>query len=110
MPVIGELRERVAIADLVSTPTGTKDTSRSFTTLATVWASVETIDGVQALDGRNISEGPTHRFTVRWRDDVAITRKQWLVWGARQFRIESVENPNERDRWLEIVAEEVRTA
>ena len=46
----------------------------------------------------------SHRFTMRYRND--ITAKNRLKFGTRVFNIRAVINVKERNKWLEIDADE----
>jgi hypothetical protein len=60
---IGKLRQRIDIQTLSDTPTGGSTGSaitRAFTTVASIWAKVDTVKGLVQFDTKQIGEGNTN--------------------------------------------------
>ena len=99
----GKLRHRV----IVQTATETRDTSgepiRAWADTATVWASISPISGREMLAaGQVVAEG-TVRIRLRYR---ALTEAQRLKWGDHVYDIIQINNWNELNRDLEVMAKE----
>jgi SPP1 family predicted phage head-tail adaptor len=75
-----------------------------WTTLKVVWAEVEPLQGRENGQAGKLTGSATHR--IRMRYDSSITSAMRFVWGARVFNIRSMRNMIERNRMLEIIAEE----
>jgi len=98
----GQLNRRLVLEALIETADGAGGVTRSYETVATVWASVvprAASDNVAAdALGANIS----HRIAVRWRDDITLRHR--FRDGPRLFDLVAI---RERDRrFLDIDAEE----
>ncbi len=79
-------------------------TVMGWTTIDTVWASIEPVNGSETVIAGKLSGTITHR--VRMRYAPAITPAMRFVLGSRVFNIRSIKNIQERNRALEILAEE----
>ncbi len=104
----GELRESLTIQTRTQTPTSGalgSGLTEVYSTLATVWGKVVTIKGSTRIDQVNAGSGPTHRFIVRKRHD--IDGSKFIVFDQRRFRILDVEDPDERGRFYDLLAEEL---
>lgn len=102
--MIGKLRHRVTIQSESTTADGGGGFTLAWTDVTTVWAAVEPLKGAERLRGQQLEAAVTHKITIRHRSDV--TTKQRLKFGTRLFNVRAVINPDERDRWLELLCEE----
>lgn len=101
-PSVGELRHRVNLETRAQAPvggTGGTGLSETFTTGATVWARLELIRGGRFLDGMQTDEAPTHRITIRYRDD--FTTWRYISEGTRRFRVVQCGDADGRRQWAE---------
>lgn len=101
---IGQLRHRITIQDLVSDPDASVSVDETYQDVATIWAKVQTLAGVERFDNRQNAFSPTHRFTIRYFP--GLTSEQWISYDGRRFRIRSVQNFLERNRFLILECEE----
>ena len=108
MSRIGQMRKRIIIQSRVDTEYGEYSTEETRATVATVWAQVSNVTGVQQVDSRNASEAITHRFTIRFRTDV--TKQNEILYDGKRYSIATVQvESDERDRFLVIDANEQDT-
>jgi SPP1 family predicted phage head-tail adaptor len=100
----GELRQRLVLEQPVETPDGAGGVTRSYATVATIWAAVTPVSarGDTVADERAATV--THRITIRARADV--TTRHRLRDGGRIFRIVALRDRDGRGRFTEIDAEE----
>lgn len=105
--MIGDLREQVTLQEPVRTGDGAGGASVAWTTVATVWAAIETVSGASGLRAERLRAEATHRITIRHRTDLDETHR--LLWGTRILRIEAMADPDGRRRWLTLTCEEERT-
>ena len=103
----GALRHRVSLQSVGSTYDSYGDLSNSWSTDATVWASIAPISGREENIASELSEVITHRILVRYR--ASVTAQGRILFGSRVFQIESVRDWQERTIFLEILAKEVTT-
>lgn len=101
---IGPLRQRLYLQqESLGADTGGGG-ALSWTTIATLWAAVEPFSGKEALQAGRISGSITHRIRLRY--DSSVTTAMRFLWGSRVFNIRDIRNINERNRVMEILAEE----
>jgi SPP1 family predicted phage head-tail adaptor len=101
---IGSLRLRVQIQTYTEAQDNTHRTIKTWTTVKTVWADIQPVKGLVTFDTKQIGEGVTHKITVRYQPN--INTEHWLYMNSRRFRIRSVRNLQERNRYLELLCEE----
>lgn len=102
---LGKLRHRVALQARAQTPGGSAAIDDTYSTVATVWAAVEQIEGGAFVAGQQTEERVTHKVTIRHRTDVEAWR--YLLWDSKRFRVHERRDADDRQRFLEILAEEM---
>ncbi len=89
MPAAGRLNERVTIEKATL---GTADTRgeqlETWSDVATVWAEVRTLGGIETWKQRTVSASATHQVTIRWRSGVTSANR--FKWDSSTLAIESV--------------------
>ena len=105
----GALRHRISIQSVGTTYDAYGDLSDSWSTAATVWASVSPISGDQREIASENTGVATHSVKIRYRS--GITAHNRILFGSRVFQIEGVKDWNEHKagRSLEIFCKEVTT-
>jgi len=103
----GRMRHRVSIQQVTETKDTYGATTRTWATIATVWAAIEPIAGREYFYAQQVQSNVSHRVTIRHR--AGVTPKMRIMHDSRTFEIESVRNLGERDRWLELMCSEVTT-
>lgn len=76
----------------------------AWVTINTVWASIEPISGKEQLQAGKLTGSTMYRLRMRY--DSAITPAMRFMFGSRIFNIRSILNVDERNRTMEIIAEE----
>jgi SPP1 family predicted phage head-tail adaptor len=107
-PSVGQLSARVLLQSKAQTATGgTGGTgmAEAYTTVGKAWCAVEQLRGGRYVAGKQVEEVATHRITMRHRDDYPLWR--YLLAGTRRYRVLSVADPDDGQRWLEVLAEEM---
>ncbi len=100
----GVLRKRVTLQAESRTDDGAGGYALSWTDVATVWAEIAPLGGREAFAAHRLEARVTHRVRLRYRE--GITADMRLVMGSRVFNIRAVLNEGERNRWLDLLAEE----
>ncbi len=98
----GKLRQRVNIQapglarDSVGSP------GPGFTTIATVWAEVESLAGKEEFVNDQFSAQASHRVEIRYQRPAghAINEKYRILWGSRSLDVLSAEDPENRKKKL----------
>lgn len=101
----GPLRHRITIQEREFTDDPTKlQKQKQWVDVATVWGSIEPLNGHEETRADQEVALVTHRVRIRHRDDVKAEMQ--LSARGRIFGIEVVKNVNERDRELELLCVE----
>jgi SPP1 family predicted phage head-tail adaptor len=102
----GSLRHKVIVEDLTTVSPDTWGAGeKTWATLYTLHSAIWPIRGTESLEQMKLEGKVTHRFRIRYFS--GITPKHRIKWGSRYFNIKSVINPDERNIYLEIFAEEI---
>ena len=104
--VVGPMRHQIKIQTEAQTDDGGGGYVLGWTTTATVWANIKPISGREHLLTAQLADIITHRITIRARSDLTFTGKNRILFGTRAFNVKHVINVGERDRYLELQAEE----
>lgn len=102
----GKLRHRITlqeyreILDQYGTPI-----DQGWQDVATVWASVEPIQGREYIQLQNTQSELTTRIRIRYRSGVKPAMQ--VLYGTRVFDIQSVIDPEERHIELQLLCKEV---
>lgn len=86
----GKLRHRVELQRVTVSADAHGDQTKTWTTLATAFASVEPLSGREFLQASQVLSDVTVRITVRGRNEFAITPKDRVKFGDRIFDIRHV--------------------
>lgn len=101
---IGQLRHSVELQQPASNQDGYGEAVRTYTTYATVWASVEPLQGREFEFAQQISAETTHRITIRYNSNVTVEHR--VKFGTRIFEITSPVNPKERNEKMILFCKE----
>ena len=104
MSAPGELRHRLTLEEPVETPDGAGGMTRTYETLATLWAKVEPVSSREQVVASAPGATITHRIVIRRRDDVT-TRHRFRL-GMRVYRIVTLREADGSGRFTEISAQE----
>lgn len=98
------LKRRIVIEKLTLTPNSTGGQVSSWSTFATVWASIEPKTTDERFFAQRIEPLTTHYVRMRYLAGVLASMR--IVYSGRVFQIKSVINVNEESQFLEIKASE----
>jgi SPP1 family predicted phage head-tail adaptor len=101
----GQLKHRVVIQSFTTTQSQSGQVSRTYNTLATVWAKVTPTTGREYYQSDRINAEVTHQVTIRYRDDVKPDMR--IIHRGRTFEIESVIDRREAITLLDLLCKEV---
>ncbi len=104
---IGPLNKRVAIRSASSTRNDYGEPIPSWSTDATVWASVEPLSGRERVGAQQQHAETTHRIRMRYQPGTTVTTVKRILFGTRVFEIISVINKKEKNLMLELLCKEV---
>ena len=106
MTPIGELNHRLVLEAPSETPDGVGGVTRTWTSLATLWAAIEPVAAEDQVVADRRLGVLSHRIVIRHRD--GLTTNHRFRFGARTFAIRAIRDLEERGRFLECFTEEER--
>ena len=98
------LNHRIQIEQAAEASDGTGDPVRTWSLVATLWASVNALTGREAFNAKQVLAEVTHRVTIRYR--TGLTPKMRVKFDGRYFDILSVLDAKETKVWLELMCVE----
>ncbi len=102
----GTLRHKVTLQKPVDTQnTYGEPESRWQTVSSNIWASVSPLRGREYLTAQQLASEIESRIVMRYRLDV--TAKMKILKGTDEYLIESIINPDERNRELELMCRRI---
>lgn len=108
----GRLRHRVVIHQLTETQSTLGEPVHSYTTGATVWASIEPLQGRELFQAQQFQSLIDTKITVRYSTEVSSLSPKSLVThstGSVDYHIEAIINPDERNELLHLLTFRVLT-
>jgi SPP1 family predicted phage head-tail adaptor len=103
MTAIGELNRRLVLEAPAEMPDGAGGVTRSYTTAATVWASIAPIGAASGPVAQALGASVTHRIVIRPGPSVTVQHR--FRDGTRLFYVRDVRDREDR-RFVEIHAQE----
>lgn len=97
----GKLNQRVTIQQYSATRASNGEEVKSWSTVATVWASVEPLSGRELLAARDVRADVTTRIRIRYR--TGITPKMRATMGSATYEISEVIDRSLQHRELELL-------
>lgn len=104
---IGPLKKRVAIRSASAVQDEYHENTLTWSTDATVWASIEPLSGREMVSAQQQHAETTHRVRMRYQPNTTVTAEKRLLFGTRVFDIVNVIHCREGKRMLEILCKEV---
>ncbi|KKL96985.1 hypothetical protein LCGC14_1839000 [marine sediment metagenome] len=101
---IGRLRHRITI----ETPTDVLDdfgeSTKTWSSIGTVWASVEPLSGQEKFEALQIYPEASHKVRIRYLS--GVSPDDHILFGSRTFEIVAVMNQMERNREIILTVKE----
>jgi len=104
---VGKLRNKITIQNNVLSADAYGGFTRANTTFITAFAQIKPKSAKQVFNeqtGEQISNPQDFEFIIRHRDNINVNMR--ILFGTRTFDIKSIENDNEYDRYIKLVATE----
>jgi len=101
----GRLNKRVKLQRLAENQDSFGEMVRSYSDYATVWASIEPLQGRELEHAQQISAETSHKVKIRYNSNVASEHR--VIYNDRIFEIEAVLNPYERNEQLVLMCKEI---
>jgi|WetSurMetagenome_2_1015567.scaffolds.fasta_scaffold207254_3 SPP1 family predicted phage head-tail adaptor len=100
------MRHYVEIQAVTRTNDGEGGVTVSWSTSATVAASVDPIKAIQQFNYKSVNVDATHLIKIR--GEITINEKNRILWGSRIFEILTIEDINENGILKVITTKEAR--
>lgn len=100
----GKLRHTISIQRETRTADGMGGSSITWAQIAAPRAFIRPMSGGERFQAMRIEANVTHRIYIRYRSD--ITTSDRIVYQGRVMQIRALINLEERNRWIEIYADE----
>ena len=102
----GALRHRVELQTATEGRSSSGAVTRTWATTATVYAEIRDLAGREYFDAATVQSEVTTKIRIRYRS--GLTPGMRVVWGSHIYDIESVVDPEGRQRELLLMGKEVR--
>ena len=96
---------KIQISSFVDSNTPNREGGVSFSDILDTWAMVKTFKTPDLQDGVNVSNSITHQFIIRYTN-VNLAREIFIEYKSKKFRIDSVENIDEEDKYYRLTSSE----
>lgn len=100
----GKLRNQITIEREQSVPDGAGGSTITWSTVASPRAFIKPMSGGERLQAMRLESTVTHRIFIRYRSDLLTSDR--VSYKGRIMQIRALINLEERNRWLEIYADE----
>lgn len=100
----GKLRHQITIEREQSVSDGAGGSTITWSTVATPRAFIKPMSGGERLQAMRLESTVTHRIFIRYRDDLLTSDR--INYKGRLMQIRALINLEERNRWIEIYADE----
>jgi len=101
---IGKLRHYVDLQSSSDVPNELGEIEKTWSTIASVFASIEPLSGRELLQYQQFNAEMSHRIVIRYNS--SVNSKCRVKFGYRIFDINMVKNPDERNIFLELICKE----
>lgn len=100
----GDLRHFVEVQERTDVPDSSGGRARTWVKFADVWCAIKQLSGKELKQYEQLNEVKMKKFVTRYYE--GINEKMRLVYHNKEFNIRNVDNLEERNEWLVIMAEE----
>ena len=101
----GKLNKRVTIQAPVTATDSSGAPNPTWVDIATVSAAIEPLRGREFFSAQQANNELSHRVTIRYRRGIKPSYR--LMYGIRYLEIESIIDPEERNRELQLMCKEL---
>lgn len=101
----GKLRHRITIQEVIETKSASGAPIHTWRDWADVWASVEPLRGREFFASKQIQAEVSTRIRIRYLE--GVTPKMQVLFNSKTYLIDSVINPEERNREMQLMCREL---
>lgn len=100
----GKLNKRVELQMFAEATASDGGQAKTWSTITTVWASIESMNGDEATVDSKLTGVATYKFRIRHNSSVSVNRR--IKYGTRVFDIKHVDNWQERNIFQDLTCTE----
>jgi SPP1 family predicted phage head-tail adaptor len=101
----GELRQRIIIEQNTPTRDSFSAEVPHWSTVATLWAKIETVSGAETIEQQQAAARLTHNMTIRYTPGLAPAMR--VSWNSRLFDIQAIIDDNKKHEMMLVCAEAI---
>ena len=105
MAAAGKRRSLVQLQSVTVTRDEYGDSQPNYNTFATAWASIQPLSGRELTNAQQVSSEVTHEIITFFNK--SMTPRGRVVFGLRTFHVESVTNPDMREKDMTMICKEL---
>lgn len=106
-PETGELKHRIMLKNWQDVPNASGSITQQKPDLLPVWAKREPVGALVYQGSVQIEDKITHRFYIRFRDDIVIDNNVLIICGGMEYRVRRCGDMEDAKRFLLIETEEL---
>ncbi len=102
---IGNLNKKIKIqtSSFIDSNTPNQPSGIEFADILEPWAMIKTFKTNDQQDGVNVSQSITHQFIFRYTS-IDLNREIFIEYKSKKFRVDSVENIDEEDKYYRLTS------
>ena len=104
---IGAMRDRILIRARTGRQAAAGDPLEDWRDVRTCWANAHQVTGAEKYAAAQRGATTTVSFTIRFPPNVRITPDMQIVWEGRVHDVKSFVNPDDKHRFVLIIADEL---
>jgi len=98
------LRHKVSLEQKSQVSDGAGGFETSWESVASLWAGIDKLRSSERFAGGQVTADATHKFTLRYHSGIRTDMR--FNWNGRLFNIRVINDIDEKNRILEVIAEE----
>lgn len=102
---IGDLNKKIKVqtSSFIDNNTPGEESGIGFIDILDIWAMIKTFKTTDLQDGVNASQSITHQFIFRYTS-VNLDRKIFIEYNSKKYKVDSVENIDEEDKYYRLTS------
>ena len=94
---------KIQISTFIDSNTPNQQSQLGFTDILDSWAMIKTFKTPNFQGGTNVSNSNTHQFIIRYTT-IDLEREIFIEYNSKKFRIDSIENIDEEDKYYSLIS------
>lgn len=99
------LNKRISIRTMTTTDDGMGGEVETIAAFCSTWAAIWPVSSKELRENMREQAIVTHNIRIRYRSGVLHTMT--ILFGSRKFEIKGIVNPDEGNKWLDMVCNEI---